>query len=179
MRIIRGCYKGKTIYPPKGFKSRPTTDFAKESLFNIIENMYNIEDITVLDLFSGSGNISLEFLSRACKQVTSVEYNRKYCAHIKRVIEDLFPGSSDVICYDAFKFCKNSNLDYDLIFADPPYDHKRIDDIPTLVFANESLKDEALLIVEHPASIDFKGRDNFVETRKYGNVNFSVFRHMK
>ena len=176
MRVIRGSLKGKTIHPPKGFNARPTTDFAKESLFNILENIFTIEDISVLDLFSGSGNISLEFLSRGCERVTSVEISKKYSIHIKNLIESLFPGKSNVRSTDAIKFCKNGSLDYDLIFADPPYSDENVRNIPDLVFNNTSLKDDAMFILEHSIEHDFKDHKCFVEHRKYGNVHFSFFK---
>lgn len=176
MRIIRGKYKGKIISPPKGFNSRPTTDFAKESLFNILENKLDIPKLRVLDLFSGSGNISLEFLSRDCIDVVSIEINKKYSDHIKKQVSELFPLKGKVICTDAFRFCEKSNLDFDLIFADPPFDHKDLKTIPDLILNNESLNKDVLIILEHPGKINFCEHTNFIEERKYGNIVFSFFR---
>lgn len=176
MRIIRGKYKGKIILPPNGFNSRPTTDYAKESLFNILENRINIQKLRVLDLFSGSGNISFEFLSRACEEVVSVEINKKYSDHIKKQISQLFPVKGKVICTDAFKYCRKSNLDFDLIFADPPFDHKNLKTIPGLILNNESLKKNALIIIEHPNEINFSEHPGYIEARRYGNISFSFFK---
>ncbi|MCD4794484.1 MAG: 16S rRNA (guanine(966)-N(2))-methyltransferase RsmD [Bacteroidales bacterium] len=175
MRIIRGKYKGKIISPPKGFNSRPTTDYAKESLFNIIESRVNIQSLRVLDIFSGSGNISFEFLSRECKEVVSVENNKKYSDHIRKQISQLFPKKGKVICTDAFKFCQKSDLDFDIIFADPPFNHKDIKTIPDLILNNKSLNNKALIIVEHPNEINFSEHSNYIETRRYGNISFSFF----
>jgi len=176
MRIIRGKYKGKRINPPKGFKSRPTTDYAKESIFNIIENTLNINELKVLDLFSGSGNISLEFLSRGCKELTAVEIKRNYSFHIKKLFEELFPENSEVITGDVFNYIKKNILHYDLIFADPPFEHNLILELPDLILNNKSLIESALIIIEHPANVDFKHHSAFKDTRRYGNVNFSFFR---
>ena len=175
MRIIRGRYKGKIISPPKGFNSRPTTDYAKESLFNILENKLDIQNLRVLDLFSGSGNISFEFLSRSCENVVSIEINKNYSDHIKKQVSELFPLKGKVICTDAFKFCEKSNLDFDLIFADPPFDHKDLKIIPDLILNNESLNKDVLIIIEHPRKINFSEHVNFIEERRYGNITFSFF----
>jgi 16S rRNA (guanine(966)-N(2))-methyltransferase RsmD len=175
MRIIRGSHKGRKIFPPKNFNSRPTTDFAKESLFNILENSYYFEELTVLDLFSGSGNISIEFLSRGCKSVTSVELNKKNCNHIEKQIEKLFPTSdSDVINSDVYEFCKHAGLNYKVIFADPPFSDKNIHLLAELIFNNKSIS-ETLFILEHSEKNNFKTSPYFKETRRYGNVNFTFF----
>ncbi len=175
MRIIRGSQKGRKIYPPKDFNSRPTTDFAKESLFNILENIYYFDKLTALDLFSGTGNISLEFLSRGCERLTSVELNKKNCIHIENQIEELFPiASSDVINSDVYEFCKHAGLNYKVIFADPPFSDEKIYLLPRLIFNNESVID-TLFILEHSAKNDFKDSLYFKETRRYGNVNFTFF----
>ncbi len=175
MRIIRGKYKGKKIFPPKGFKARPTTDFAKESLFNILDNNYNLKDINVLDLFSGTGSISLEFLSEGCKSVTAVDISRIYTKHINEQFEQLFPSKGTVICTDVFKFCKKQNLNYDIIFADPPFQDEKLNELPGLIFSNPSIKDSFLFILEHSKKNNFSGYDFFKESRKYGNIIFSFF----
>jgi len=175
MRIIRGSQKGRRITLPKAFNSRPTTDFAKEALFNILENSYYFNKTTVLDLFSGTGNISLEFLSRGCLSVTSVEISKKNCLHIEKQIEDFFPNLSNVISADVYKFCKNSNLSYRIIFADPPFSDKNSGVLPELVFNNESVLDSTVFILEHSAKNNFSESPFFKETRRYGNVNFTFF----
>jgi len=174
MRIIRGNQKGRKIFPPKGFNSRPTTDYAKESLFNILENKYNFEEIRVLDLFSGTGNISLEFFSRGCKNITSVEIGRKNCFHIKNQISNLFSITGNVINADVYKFCKKSRLNYELIFADPPFSDEKIEVLPDIIFNNETLINSEF-ILEHSANFNFEKNRYFKETRRYGNVNFSFF----
>jgi len=174
MRIIRGSHKGRKIFPPKDFNSRPTTDFAKESLFNILENIYYFDKLTALDLFSGTGNISLEFLSRGCKSVTSVELNKKNCIHIENLIDELFPDLSDVINSDVYEFCKHAGLNYKVIFADPPFSDINIHLLPELIFNNESVI-ETLFVLEHSAKNDFKNSSYFKETRRYGNINFTFF----
>ncbi len=174
MRIIRGCQKGRKILPPKNFNSRPTTDFAKESLFNILENKYNLENLKVLDLFSGTGNISLEFLSRGSKEVTSVEIRKKNCLHIKTQINSLFTGKGNVIISDVYKFCEKTTHEVDLIFADPPFEDKKIHKLPELIFNNEALQ-KAVFILEHSAKNDFSTNKYFEERRKYGNINFTFF----
>lgn len=174
MRIIRGTHKGRKIFPPKNFNSRPTTDFAKESLFNILENTFYFDKLTALDLFSGSGNISLEFLSRGCKFVTSVELNKKNCTHIENLIDNLFPNLSNVINSDVYEFCKHAGLNYKVIFADPPFSDKNIHLLPELIFNNKSVID-TLFILEHSAKNNFKDSPYFKETRRYGNVNFTFF----
>lgn len=175
MRIIRGSQKGRPISIPKGFNSRPTTDFAKEALFNILENYYYFDKLSVLDLFSGTGNISLEFLSRGCKTVTSVEFSKKNCLHIEKQIEDFFPNNSNVITADVYKFCENSNLSYKIIFADPPFSDKNIEKLPELIFNNHSVLGDTIFIIEHSSKNDFSASPFFKEKRRYGNVNFTFF----
>lgn len=175
MRIIRGSHRGRKISLPKNFKSRPTTDFAKESLFNILENSYYFDNLTVLDLFSGTGNISLEFLSRGCTSVTSVEGNKTNCSHIEKQIENFFPNLSNVISADAYNFCKNSNLAYKIIFADPPFSDTSIGVLPDMIFNNPTILESTLFILEHSGKVDFSEHVFFKEHRRYGNVNFSFF----
>jgi len=175
MRIIRGKYRSKKIPVLKSFKDRPTTDFGKEALFNIIENNFDIEKIKVLDVFSGTGSISLEFLSRGCKNAVAVEKNRRYTAHLQKLAEELFPENFNIITANAFKFLKSGNLDYEIIFADPPYDISGIETLPEIVFENETLKQGTIFILEHSAGYNFKENTFFDNTRKYGKVNFSFF----
>lgn len=179
MRIIRGKYKGRRIYPPKNFNSRPTTDFAKEALFQLIENEYNIEESDVLDLFAGTGNISYEFLSRACKSITSVEKNKRYAEFIKKNSENFFGGEIHVVNYDAFLFTEKNSLKYDIIFADPPFDIENITDLPTIIFNNETVKENTVIIIEHSKSIDFSDCPQLIKTRNYGKVFFSFFSNNK
>ena len=175
MRIIRGIHKGRRIILPKGFNARPTTDFAKEALFNILDNNYCLLNADVLDLFAGTGSLSYEFLSEGCKRVTTVDINRQYIAHIREQGEELFPGKLTAVCSDVFKFCRNSLLNYDIIFADPPFTNERIKELPELILKNKQIKETVLFILEHPKEYDFSYNPFFKEKRKYGNVNFSFF----
>lgn len=178
MRIIGGQHKGRRFYPPKFFKARPTTDFAKESLFNLINNELDLEGARVLDLFSGTGSISYEFMSRGCEHVCSVDVSSKYLGFIKQTAEAINKEKKVIytIKADVLKFLSKHDLDYDIIFADPPYDLKDIDKIPLLIFANQTLKKDSLVIIEHSSATDFSGHPNFSSLRKYGKVNFSFFK---
>ena len=176
MRIVSGKYRGKRFSPPKSFNARPTTDIAKESLFNILENDYYIDDIRVLDLFSGTGSISYEFFSRGCEDITAVELSNKHYRFIAKTVEE-FKAEKNILLYkaDVFKFIKNTPLNYDIIFADPPFDLKNLDELPKLIFENENLKEEALIIIEHSFRNDFSEFPYFLKLKKYGKVNFSFF----
>lgn len=177
MRIVGGNLKGRRFSPPKFFKARPTTDFAKEGLFNLINNKIEIEDKRVLDLFTGTGSISYEFLSRGSSFICSVDISNKYLGFVKKTAEILLPEKKIIhtIKSDVLKFIPKHELDYDIIFADPPYDLDEIDKIPFLIFDNKSLKKDALIIIEHSSQTDFSKHPNFKELRKYGKVNFSFF----
>lgn len=177
MRIISGSHKGRGIHPPKNLPVRPTTDFAKESLFNILNNQVDFESVSVLDLFAGTGNITYEFLSRGCSNITSVDHSFACCSFIKKTIEDLKLPRAKVIKADVFSILKNDPSSYDLIFADPPYDLENIREIAETIMAGKVLKKEGLLIVEHGPRTILDQVNGFVEKRHYGNVNFSFFRH--
>jgi len=180
MRIIRGKYSGRRIKPPKSLKARPTTDFAKEGLFNIIENNISEDErvsMRVLDLFSGTGNISYEFLSRGFASAVAVEASRNHSRFIYKTAKEIFDGKLEAITGDVFKFIKNANIGFDIIFADPPYDLDGIIEIPDIIFARESCKPDVWLIIEHSQETDFSSHKNFTNTRKYGKVNFSFFRN--
>lgn len=178
MRIVSGKFKGKLISPPKNFKLRPTTDIAKESLFNIISNWYDIDDLTVLDLFAGTGSISYEFISRGCISVVSVEKNFRHSEFIRRTVTDLNVSNATVIKSDVFLFLNSCNKTFDFIFADPPFDLETILNIPDYVFRNKLLNESGTLVVEHSSDTDFSEHPNFIEIRKYGKVNFSVFENV-
>ena len=175
MRIISGTHKGKSIVAPKNLPVRPTTDFAKEALFNILENNFYMDDIHVLDLFSGTGNISYEFASRGVRSVTSIDQNYGCIKFIKKTISELNYTTVQVIKNDVFKFLKQSSQTYDIIFADPPYDLNNISEIVTLVMENNLLSDNGWLIIEHDKRTDLSTYLSFIQLRKYGNVNFSFF----
>lgn len=175
MRIISGTHKGRTIFPPKNLPVRPTTDFAKESLFNILNNNFDFEQVTVLDLFSGTGGISYEFSSRGTNKITAVDSNYKCYAFIKGVADQMNFDGMHVIKADVFSFLKKVKNHYDIIFADPPYELADIPMIPDLVFENNLLKPDGWLIVEHSIKTDLSAKPFFAEKRTYGNVNFSIF----
>jgi len=178
MRIVGGQYKGRLFTPGKSFKARPTTDMAKESLFNILQNQIDFEEIKVLDLFSGTGSISFEFASRGCTDITSVELNFQHHRFIKEVIEKLGERSIKAIKANAFQYAEKSDQSFDLIFADPPYDHRQFAEVPDLVLSGHLLKDTGLFILEHSKSYDFSSRPEFIEVRNYGSVHFSFFRKL-
>ena len=176
MRIIGGEFKSRIFKPGKNFKARPTTDFARENLFNILDNRYDFEHKKILDLFSGTGSISFEFVSRGCQNVTSVELDRFHYQFICSVTEKLgIKRLIKVLNVDVFKFVRHSSEHYDLIFADPPYELKEIESIPDLILNSTLLNNEGLLILEHGKTIDFSIHPQFRELRKYGSVHFSFF----
>jgi len=167
------------IHPPKNFKARPTTDFAKENLFNILNNNFDFSDIKVLDLFSGTGSISYEFASRDCISVISVESNFKHQLFIKKTIEEFGMQQVRSIKSDVFRYVKTCREKFDIVFADPPYDLKEIAGIPDFIFEHEILNDSGWLIVEHGDKTNFSKHPAFIELRKYGGVNFSIFETYK
>lgn len=176
MRIVGGTHRGRQFSPGKSFKARPTTDRAKESLFNILTNRLDFESIKALDLFSGTGSISFEILSRGCQDITTVELDFQHHQFIKSIIQKL-DASKEIkaIKGNAFKFCEQTLDKYDLIFADPPYDHKRFSEIPEMVLQNDLLAEDGLFILEHSKYYDFSNLSELVETRNYGSVHFSFF----
>ena len=177
MRIISGTHKGKMIYPDKNFKARPTTDFAKENLFNVLNNYIDIEGASVLDLFSGTGSISYEFASRGAERIVSIEQNYNHYSFIKKTAAQLGFKNITVFKTDVFIACKKlKGKSFDVIFADPPYDLDKIMEIPATIFDNELLAPDGLAIIEHPGTVDFSSSPFFSEHRQYGSVNFSIFR---
>ncbi len=175
MRIVGGKYKGRHFSPGKSFKARPTTDMAKESLFNILQNKINFEDIRVLDLFSGTGSISFEFASRGCTDITSVEINYKHFRFIQDTIAKLDEKSIKAIKGNAFQFVGKNTQKYDLVFADPPYDHPKFAEVPKTVFSSGILNEGGIFILEHSKEYDFSNYPEFKEVRSYGSVHFSFF----
>lgn len=175
MRIISGIYKGKTINPPKNLKARPTTDTAKEGLFNIIGNLFDFEELSVLDLFAGTGSISFEFASRGTPNIHLVEMDPVHFQFIRKVQKELNLIQITPIRYDAYKFLKNCNLTFDIIFADPPYSFTGIEKIAEIVFEKNLLVKGGKLIIEHSKQTNLEQVDRFVEKRIYGNTHFSFF----
>jgi 16S rRNA (guanine(966)-N(2))-methyltransferase RsmD len=175
MRIISGKFKRRVISPPGNLPVRPTTDMAKESLFNILGNYFDFENKTVLDLFAGTGNISYEFVSRGCSYVTAVDKDLGCIKFINQTSEKLQMSELSTVKLDVFHFISSTKNKYDIIFADPPYDLANIADISNLIFEKQLLNQDGWLIVEHPAEINFAESLHFYEHRKYGRVNFSFF----
>lgn len=177
MRIIRGKYGRRRFDVPKNITARPTTDFARENIFNVIDNLIEFEDGPVaLDLFSGTGAITWEFVSRGCSRVTAVEFAPVQCRFISEVKTKLGDDTMTLIRADVFKFLKTVKTPYDIVFADPPYDHPQFECLPGLVLASGAVKPGTLFILEHSSKRDFSGLPGFIEKRVYGSVNFSIFR---
>lgn len=176
MRIIFGLYKGRRITAPKKLPVRPTTDMAKEALFNILNNQYYFDDISVLDLFSGTGNISYEFASRGTNQIIAVDANYGCIKFINETAE-AFDMSISTIKSDVFKFLEKSKQKHSIIFADPPYDFdvEAFSKIPTLVFNNQLLEENGLLIVEHSKHTKLDHLVNYSHSKSYGGNMFSFF----
>ncbi|MDF1574107.1 MAG: RsmD family RNA methyltransferase [Bacteroidales bacterium] len=175
MRIISGIFRGKRIHPPGNFKARPTTDFAKENLFNILIHQYDLEEMDVLDLFSGTGSISYEFASRGARSVLAVEMAPSHFRFIQETGRSMKMEQLSVIMADVFKFLRKPVLSFDIIFADPPYDHPGLAGLPDLVLSTKILNKEGLFILEHPGNFSFTAHPRFQQHRKYGGVNFSFF----
>ena len=177
MRIIGGSLRGKTVNPPAGYKARPTTDFAKEGLFNSLDNEFFFDALAVLDLFSGTGSIAFEFASRGAGQVIAVEMNPVNAAFISKTAASLgVSGIVQVVRHNVFEFLPLCTKRFDIVFADPPYALEGLDQIPDKVLSKRLVHDEGYLILEHPAEYDFAAHPSFVKEKKYGNVHFSWFR---
>ncbi|MDR1876143.1 MAG: 16S rRNA (guanine(966)-N(2))-methyltransferase RsmD [Flavobacteriaceae bacterium] len=179
IRIIAGKLKGRRILAPRHFEVRPTTDFAKEALFSIINHQYLIQEISVLDLFAGIGSMSYEFASRGCKDITSVEINGK---HVKFILDTLkvldLRNEVNVVKQDVFSFIeKKSHKTYDIIFADPPFEmeDKEYEKLLTSVLTHNFLSKRGRFILEHNTRKDLSAHPDFIESRKYGNIRFSFF----
>ncbi|MDR2652437.1 MAG: RsmD family RNA methyltransferase [Prevotellaceae bacterium] len=176
MRIISGSHKGRNIVPPRNFNARPTTDFAKENLFNILNNIIDIAESEVLDLFAGTGSISFEFASRGAKKIDTVELNSVHHAFIWQTARKLGFEQIHAIKNNALRFISFCSATYDIIFADPPYEMPDIDKIPDDIFKHNLLKDNGLLIIEHSNKYDFGNHPRFYDKRHYGSVNFTFLK---
>ena len=175
MRIVGGKYRGRVFRPNKKFKARPTTDIAKEGLFNILENRYVFSNKNVLDLFSGTGSMGYEFISRGCEKATLVEHNFNHYRFILDVVDSLKIDNIKVFKADVFKFVQKTPETFHIIFADPPFDLPRFDEIPDAIMNADIMADEGVFILEHPKEFEFTHHPNFKEIRNYGKVNFSFF----
>jgi len=176
MRIISGLYKGKRLTAPKSLPVRPTTDFAKEALFNILNHRVHFESISLLDLFSGTGNISYEFGSRGCKNITSVDADFGCVKYIQKISEEL-SFNIKTVKSDVLKYVNSSSSAYDVIFADPPYDFtlEELGKLIENIFQNNMLNDHGMVIFEHTKHHDLSNIVHFTEARKYGGSVFSFF----
>lgn len=175
MRIISGTFKGRRFSPPKSFKARPTTDFAKENLFNILNNSVDWVEVKALDLFGGTGSISFELISRGCIHATCIEKATSHYAFIEKVKSDLKIDNMKVFNMDVFKYLGTCREKFNFIFADPPYDMKFFDEVPKLIIEKDLLDNNGVFIMEHSKEYDFSTLPFFVEKRIYGSVNFSIF----
>jgi 16S rRNA (guanine966-N2)-methyltransferase len=176
MRIITGQYKGRHFDIPRTFKARPTTDFAKENIFNVLNGYIDFDDSAALDLFAGTGSISLEMLSRGCAPVVSVEADRDHAAFIAQCMKKIGTTDNVLIRGDVFRFLKKCHEQFDFIFADPPYALENLATLPGLVLGNDLLKPDGIFVLEHGKNYDFSEEPRFLEHRSYGSVNFSLFR---
>jgi 16S rRNA (guanine(966)-N(2))-methyltransferase RsmD len=175
MRIIGGKLRGKMIMPPQGYKARPTTDFAKEGLFNILNNEYEMDGLKVLDLFGGTGAISYEFASRGADRVYCVEMLPLHANFIKSQAAKFGMDNLTVVRHNVFEFLEICHEKFDIIFADPPYALDGLATLPDKVFSQDILHPGAYFILEHPEEFNFENHPYFCKERKYGNVHFSFF----
>ena len=175
MRIVSGKYKSRRFDVPHSFKARPTTDFAKENLFNVLSNRMDWEDTAALDLFSGTGSIAFELLSRGCREVVCVEKDAAHYAFIKKVKAELKDDHLITIRTDVFRFIETCGRSFDFVFADPPFALPDLARLPELIFKHNLVKPDGLLVLEHPKEYDFSALLGFEQRRVYGGVNFSIF----
>lgn len=177
MRIIAGEFRGRKFTPPANkWPTRPTTDFAKEGLYNILQNKIDFEEVAMLDLFGGTGNHCYEFVSRGCDDVTYIEKFRHCVSFTKQVSKQL--GIEDkitIIQGDVFKYVKACNRKFDIVFADPPYDLIEMMELPDLILTNGIINENGTIIIEHSKSTSFEDHSNFSDSRTYGGCMFSFF----
>lgn len=176
MRVITGKYKGKRFDVPHSFKARPTTDFAKENIFNVLRAYVDFEETRVVDLFAGTGSITIEFLSRGCPEVVSVERDRQHFSFITSCLRSLEDPAARPVCGDALRFIERASRSFDLIFADPPYQLRELPELPDRVMQSQLVQPGTIFVLEHGKNYDFSERPDFLEHRSYGSVNFSLFR---
>lgn len=175
MRIIRGKYGRRRFDVPTNITARPTTDFARENIFNVIENLTDIEGARCLDLFAGTGAVSFEFLSRGAAQVTAVEKSSTQARFIEKVAAMLGDKNLRLLRTDALRYIKDAAMPFDIVFADPPYDLPGFGEIPGAVLGSALLKPGSLFVMEHSKAFDFSALPHFLQHRAYGSVNFSIF----
>ena len=175
MRIIAGKLRGRRLNPPTNLPVRPTTDMARESLFNILNNYVDYEDCSVMDLFAGTGAVSIEFISRGASEVTSIDINNACTEFIKATARQLNIDNIHVVRADVFDLLKRANRKFDIVFADPPYALHDLEQLPNLVFGSGVLSEDGIFILEHPKEFSFEEHPNFWQHRAYGKVNFTFF----
>ncbi len=180
MRIISGKFKGRRFYPPAdNWPTRPTTDYAKEGLFNILNNNFDFEELKVLDLFGGTGNHTYEFISRGCKDVTYVDRHAPAIDFVKKTAQTLdIQDCIKIIPTDVFRFIERAFEKYDYIFAGPPYGMAGLDSLPDRVFGRKILRGSGWFVLEHNPNHDFKKHANFIDVRNYGKTLFSIFKNL-
>jgi len=176
MRIISGEYKGRRIRPPATLLLRPTTDYAKESLFNVLNNMIDFSETRVLDLFAGTGNISFEFASRGCPEILAIDIERRCVDFINTTAKALGMSALSAYRVNTWVFLKKVHGNFDLVFADPPYEIKELEKLPGLILSSGVLNPSGLLVLEHSDAYSFTGNPFFDQLREYGKVCFSIFR---
>jgi 16S rRNA (guanine(966)-N(2))-methyltransferase RsmD len=175
MRIIAGTLRGRRLNPPANLPVRPTTDMARESLFNILNNYVDYEECSVLDLFAGTGAVSLEFVSRGVKDVTSIDINNACTEYIKSASRQMNIGNIHVVRADVFDLLKRAYKKFDIVFADPPYALQDLPNLPDIVFQSDVLTEDGIFILEHPKEYSFDTNPHFWQHRAYGKVNFTFF----
>lgn len=176
MRIIRGKFGRRRFDVPTNISARPTTDFARENIFNVLENLIDFDQApSALDLFAGTGAITMEFLSRGCSRVTAVEKASTQYNFIRKVAQQLNIDNLTLIKGDVFKFIETAANPFDIVFADPPYDLPRFAEIPSLILNSHLLRPGSVFIIEHSKNHDFSSLPHFYQHRAYGSVNFSIF----
>jgi len=176
IRIISGTHKGRRIWAPSNLPVRPTTDFAKEGLFNVLVHKVNFEELKALDLFCGTGNISYELASRGCPEITSVDADFRCVKFVAETANKLDMKQIRAMRSDVRAFIRSARGQWNFIFADPPYDQaEKTAELPSAIFEKEILAPGGLLIIEHPDRMSFSDTSRLIETRRYGKVNFSFF----
>jgi len=175
MRVISGRFKGRRFQAPSNIKARPTTDMAREGLFNVLNQKIDLQGLSILDLFAGTGAVSLEFLSRGAEQVTAIDIDITSKKHLEKIKKDWEIKNLKVVKADVLGLAKKANQNFDIVFADPPYGHKRFNEIPDIILNSGWLKNDGLFILEHSSDFDFSPHPMFLDHRNFGNVNFTFF----
>lgn len=175
MRIIAGSLRGRKLNPPTTLPVRPTTDMARESLFNILNNYRDYDECTILDLFAGTGAVSFEFVSRGAKEVTAIDINNQCTDFIKATSRQLGINNLHVVRTDVFDLLKRAYKKFDIVFADPPYALDKLASLPDIIFEQNILNEDGIFILEHPREYQFEEHPHFWQHRHYGKVNFTFF----